>query len=253
MADVPEDLEAVAYHAILAEVGLQPAPGYVAAPFERTSAVPEILDRARRCAREHAALGLTEVFVAGDMVPHRKARPAVGAGSDRGTLAAFTQNLGRAADVMAAEGVLACLHPHVGTLVETEDETRFVLDNTDPDTVRFGPDTGHLYWAGVDPAAIIADYAARVGAVHLKDVHRSVAVRSVAGGASYDAATRVRNLWTEPGHGDVDLPGVITALPEFTGWWVVEVDVPDRKTPEQSAASSAAWVADHIADRGVPR
>ena len=247
MADVPEGLSAVEYQALLSEQGLRPAPGYFAARFEQSQALPTILDRARRCARQHAELGLSEVFVAGDMVAPRLARPAVGTGFDAATLGAFTANLNRVGEAMAAEGVRACLHPHVGSLVETEHETRFVLDNSAPEAVSFGPDTGHLSWAGMDAAAVVADYAARVAAVHLKDVHRPVATRAVADRVSYHEATFDRHLWTEPGRGDVDLTGVLQALPGFTGWWVVEVDVPDRTTPENSAALSAAWVADHLA------
>jgi hypothetical protein len=38
-----------------------------------------------------------------------------------------------------------------------------------------GTVTGHLAWAGVDPAAFMTQYADRIAAVHLKDVHLEMA------------------------------------------------------------------------------
>ncbi|MEV4018691.1 hypothetical protein AB0J35_50180 [Nonomuraea angiospora] len=46
-------------------------------------------------------------------------------------------------------------------------ETRAVLDAIAPELLSFGPDTGHLHWAGADPAELITRYRDRVGAAHL--------------------------------------------------------------------------------------
>ena len=42
------------------------------------------------------------------------------------------------------------------------------------DLLLFGPDTGHLAWAGADPADIIERHLHRVGAVHLKDLRTTI-------------------------------------------------------------------------------
>jgi inosose dehydratase len=139
--------------------------------------------------------------------------------------------------------VTPCFHPHVGSWIETEHEVRAMLDSVDASVLSFGPDTGHLFWAGMNPAAMIADYAPRVGAVHLKDVHRPAAVRAREQGDDYMGATVTRHVWTEPGRGDVDFRAVFAALPSsYDGWFVVEVDVPDLPTKEESTAQSARWV-----------
>jgi hypothetical protein len=39
---------------------------------------------------------------------------------------------------------------------------------------------------------------------------------------------------------------VLTALEEFTGWYVVEVDVPDQPSARESANVSAAWIRLHF-------
>jgi inosose dehydratase len=89
-------------------------------------------------------------------------------------------------------------------------------------------------------------YAERVGAVHVKDVHLEVVTRSIEDRIDYREATFGRHLWTEPGRGDVDLTGVIDVLGDFEGWWIVEVDVPDRLGPAQSASFCADWAAEHL-------
>jgi inosose dehydratase len=38
-----------------------------------------------------------------------------------------------------------------------------------------GTVAGHLAWAGIDPAASMTQYADRIAAVHLKDVHLEMA------------------------------------------------------------------------------
>ena len=95
----------------------------------------------------------------------------------------------------------------------------------------------------MDPAAVIAGYAQRVRAVHLKDVHRQAATRAREQGDDYLGATVTEHVWTEPGRGDVDLRAVFAALPSsYQGWFVVEVDVPDLPTKEESTAQSARWI-----------
>ncbi|MET7339598.1 sugar phosphate isomerase/epimerase [Nonomuraea sp. NPDC005650] len=246
-ADVPEGMSATAYLALLDEYGLAPAPGYFQGTYESPEAMPGLLEHARRHAGTQAALGMTEVFIASALTPERLAAPATGAAYDAGRLATLIENLATTCAAITAEGLRPCLHPHVGTWIETERETRAVLDAIAPDLLSFGPDTGHLHWAGADPAELITHYRDRVGAAHLKDVHTAVARQAREAGADYREATVARHLWTEPGHGDVDLEGALAALPEgFGGWLVIEVDVPDHGTPKDSALLSRQWVTTHL-------
>ncbi|WP_433519235.1 sugar phosphate isomerase/epimerase family protein [Nonomuraea sp. CA-143628] len=250
-ADVPEGMPPAAYRALLEEYGLASAPGYFQGSYESPDALPDILERARRHAGTQAALGMTEVFIASALTPERIATPAVGAAYDPGRLDTIIENLARACEVITAEGLRPCVHPHVGTWIETEVETRAVLDAIDPGLLSFGPDTGHLHWAGADPVELITHYRERVGAAHIKDVHTAVARQAREAGADYWQATVARHLWTEPGQGDVDLDGTLGALPaDFGGWLVVEVDVPDHGTPKDSAVLSHQWVTTHL---GVTR
>jgi inosose dehydratase len=243
-SEIPDGMAIGDYRQLLDDTGLTPAPGYFQAPFHEPAATASTLEEAKRAAAQHAALGLTHIFIASTLTPQRSAVPAQGAAYDDGRLATIVDNLGAAAAVMVAEGVTPCLHQHVGSWIETEHETTAVLDGIEPGLLLFGPDTGHLTWAGADPVALIVDRRERVGAVHLKDVRQSVAKGVLADGADYRQAV-ARHLWTEPGRGDVDFEALLAALTGFDGWYVIEVDLADQPTPKDTAAVSARWVADH--------
>jgi len=95
----------------------------------------------------------------------------------------------------------------------------------------------------IEAARRQAGVQAELGAVHLKDVHRQAATRAREQGDDYLGATVTEHVWTEPGRGDVDLRAVFAALPSsYQGWFVVEVDVPDLPTKEESTAQSARWI-----------
>ena len=210
--------------------------------------IEQIVDSAKRHAAMQAELGNTEVFIAAGFGGIRAERPAVGAGADPATLAKVIDGLGAAAAAITAEGVRPMLHPHVATAIEVEDEVHRVLREIEESILGFGPDTGHLTWAGMDPVKIMSQYADRIGAMHLKDVHADQVSASLAAGASYQESTREKfTVWTEPGRGDIDLLGALETLPDsFSGWIVVEVDVPEAPTNLASTQISAEWITKHI-------
>lgn len=236
------------YRALLAEYGLRPAPGYFSALFHETP-TGEIVDAAKQRAAVQAELGNSEMFIASALDQPRKQRPAVGADFDAAVLEQVIDGLGAAAGAMTAEGVRPVLHPHVGSRIEVEDEVHAALGGIEDSILGFGPDTGHLTWAGMDAVAIMTQYADRIGAMHLKDVHVEQARAAKAAAANYDDSTRSDQftVWTEPGRGDIDLGGAIATLPAgFAGWIVVEVDVPEAPTNLESTQISAAWIAQHL-------
>ena len=241
-ADLPPGLDASGYRALLAEYDLAPAPGYFSADFH-TASPRQLAESAKKHAAVQAELGNTEVFLAAGLTADRIAHPAIGYGGDA-QLQRVIDGIGVAAEAISAAGVTPALHPHVGSPVETEPEIRAVLDAVPASVLSFGPDTGHLAWAGVSPAALMSEYADRIAAVHLKDVHLNQADAAKRADAGYFQATVTDFVvWTEPGRGDVDLLAAIRALPQtFTGWLVVEVDVPEADTNLASTELSARWI-----------
>ncbi|MGE4548215.1 MAG: TIM barrel protein, partial [Intestinibacillus sp.] len=52
-------------------------------------------------------------------------------------------------------GIRACFHHHMGTAVQTVEETIRLMENTDPKYVFLCFDTGHFTFAGEDPVAVL--------------------------------------------------------------------------------------------------
>jgi len=243
-AEVPAGWTIESYRDVLEEVGLRPAPGYLVVGSGDGVGEAEILERAAAAARVHAELGLDDILVGAGMSKDatRVQHPARGYAADPARLDRMIDLLGRVGEVTRAEGVRAAVHPHVGTVVETDAEARAVLDAVDAATLGFGPDTGHLAWAGADVAQLIRDYGSRVTGMHVKDCRLSVARRARELDLTYQQ-TVMEGLWAEPGRGELELEGIIASLPdEFAGWLIVEVDRPDIPDPFESARASASWM-----------
>lgn len=140
--------------------------------------------------------------------------------------------------VMDEAGIRTVFHQHIGTLVETMDEARRLLDTTDSSILGLCLDTGHwTFGAGGDPAVAARELRDRVWHVHFKDCAPTVIQDSREQG--WDGPTSVgHGVFCELGQGCVDFPGVLAALDEigYHGWIVVEQDVlPGMGTPLESA------------------
>jgi inosose dehydratase len=243
--DVPEDTPVRDYVTLLSDHGLAPAPAYLPVPLDDDGRCADgVLDRARRAAAVHAQAGLTGMFLGCGMArdaPRVAEQPARGFDFSQQRLDRVVEAVAAVASVMCAEGVRPALHPHVGTWVETEAETRHVLDSVDEGELAFGPDTGHLAWAGADLATLFADYRNRINHVHVKDISLAAASRGHAESLSYQQ-TVLAGVWREPGRGDVDLETVLDVLgPGFEGWLVCEVDRPSLRSAEESISACGRW------------
>ncbi len=132
-------------------------------------------------------------------------------------------NLDALAERAAARGLLAVVHPHMGTLVESAQDVQRVLDGA---RIGLCIDTGHLVAAGADPVAIAVANPQRVAHVHLKDVDAAQAARVVAGDLTFSDAV-AEGLWRPLGEGSVDVRAMIDALEGagYQGWYVLEQDL----------------------------
>ncbi|GAB3260626.1 sugar phosphate isomerase/epimerase family protein [Kineosporia babensis] len=239
----PGDMEVSAYGALFAQHGMAPAPGYFSGSFQDASQHAALVEGIKRHAEAHAHFGLDQAFIAADLTPQRIAAPAVGAEENTEASAVIAEGMALAAEAAASIGVHYGLHPHVGSLVEVESEVRAVLDRSAGSALGFGPDTGHLAWAGADPVAVIGDYADRVVAIHVKDVDPAARLEAIKAGDDYMAATQQRHVWTEPGRGQIDFGAVLAALPEqWNGWTVVEVDVPNLPSRLESSTFALEYL-----------
>jgi inosose dehydratase len=167
--------------------------------------------------------------------------------------ATLLTNLDRLAAAAADRGVLAVLHPHVGTMVETRSDVDHVLDGSQ---IKLCLDTGHLLIGGTDPLQLAREVPGRIAHAHLKDVDATLAARVQAGELTYTEAVR-DGMYTPLGDGDVDIAGIVTALRGngFDGWFVMEQDTilddePVGDGPVQDVRASVAYLTD--VSGGVP-
>ena len=139
-----------------------------------------------------------------------------------GDFAALARGLDRAARIAAAAGLEASYHPHLGTLVETEDALERLFALTD---IPFCPDTAHLAAGGADPAALVRRYGDRLSHVHLKDLDRAT------------------GSFLPLGDGDVDLAEVLRAVASagYDRWLMVELDSYPGD-PGEAAQRSRRWL-----------
>lgn len=125
---------------------------------------------------------------------------------------------------LGARGLHLAYHHHMGTVIETEAEVDRLMASTGPE-VGLLLDTGHLAFAGGDPAAAARRHAARVVHVHCKDIRAAVLAEAKARDLPFLEAV-LAGVFTVPGDGCVDYPAVLApiAAAGYAGWLVVEAE-----------------------------
>jgi inosose dehydratase len=158
---------------------------------------------------------------------------------------AFADGAHRVAQaVKRATGLRTVVHHHIGTWIETPEETARLLEMTDPDLLGLCFDTGHYRYGGGNPLTGLRRHADRIWHVHFKDQDPAVADRARAEGLDGVMAVGL-GLFCELGQGDVDFPAVLAQLRAlgYAGWIVVEQDVlPGMGSPKASAARNRAYL-----------
>ncbi|XVU23313.1 sugar phosphate isomerase/epimerase family protein [Actinoplanes sp. CA-054009] len=246
-ADVPDDMTADTYRDWIAGYGLRPSLSLFNSPFDETVTLAGEIEKAKRFAATQVALGLDRTMVSSMARPERLEHPAVGAGFDASRLGRAIEMCGEICRVLAAEGLRPLHHSHVGGVFETEHDITSLLDDLGPGVIGFGPDTGHLRWAGIDPAPFIRRYADRLGGIHIKDCFPDLLGDRT---RSYREATASKRLWAEPGLGVVDFDAVLAAIPaSYDGDFMIEVDEPSIDSKRESHRMSFEWARKALSSR----
>jgi len=159
--------------------------------------------------------------------------------------ARLVANLDRLAAVVADRGLLAVLHPHVGTIVETRADVDRVLQGS---SIKLCLDTGHLMIGGTDPLELAKAVPNRIAHTHLKDVDAALAAKVQSGELTYTEAVKA-GMYTPLGTGDVDVAGIVSVLRDngFDGWFVLEQDTildgePTGEGPVRDVVASVAYL-----------
>jgi len=137
-------------------------------------------------------------------------------------------------------GMVAGVHPHTGTLVETEAEIAAVLNALDPAYCGFAPDTAQINKGGGDALSTMKRFKHLLRHVHFKDY---------AGGP-----TGVYADYSPIGHGVMDMGAILDFLEElnFEGSIMVELDWGGENPPRparEAAMMSRTYLDKLLGDR----
>jgi inosose dehydratase len=157
----------------------------------------------------------------------------------------FAKGANRVARAVQREtGLRTVFHHHIGTWVETPEETARFLRMTDPEVLGLVLDTGHYRFGGGDPLVGLQKHADRIWHVHFKDHAPKIADQSRR--EDWNAIQSVEHgVFCELGQGNIDFPAILTRLKElnYQGWIVVEQDVlPGMGIPLASAQRNRAYL-----------
>jgi inosose dehydratase len=124
--------------------------------------------------------------------------------------------------LIAGKGMRLAVHPHVGTLIERDQEVQRLVADT---AVGWCLDSGHMLIGGTDAVKFVRRHGDRVVHVHLKDVDATIAARVRGGKLSLVEATQ-QGLFRPLGHGDARIREVLRSLDEvgYERWLVLEQD-----------------------------
>jgi inosose dehydratase len=220
----------------LAEFGLVFVGGWYSTELLRRSAREEF-----EAAKSHIAMtkgtGADIVIVAetsnaihGDRSKPLSERPRL----DKGDWAGYGAKMTEFANRLADEGLKACYHHHMGTIVQSERDIDALMAHT-KSPLHLLLDTGHARWGGSDPARLARAYRSRIGHVHCKDVREAKMRESNAGDLSFIDSILGRGVelgvYTVPGDGMIDYAAVFKELPGYSGWVVLEAEQDPKKAP----------------------
>ncbi|MCK5672737.1 MAG: myo-inosose-2 dehydratase [Spirochaetales bacterium] len=137
----------------------------------------------------------------------------------------LTSGMDHLGKIAREEGMKLAFHHHMGTSVQTIEETERFLNDTNSDYVHLLYDSGHFAFSEEDPVAALKKFISRVGHVHLKDLRTDVFKVVKKADSSFLDAVR-GGVFTVPGDGCIDFPAIFTILEEnnYEGWMVVEAE-----------------------------
>lgn len=133
-------------------------------------------------------------------------------------------------------GIRATIHPHAGGYIEFEDEIARLAADIPQEVAGFCLDTGHTWYAGMDPAETLRTYADRLDYIHFKDIDKAVFDRVMGEHIRFFEACG-QGVMCPIGNGCIDYPAIRTLLDElgYEGFITVE----QERDPRNAGGSLA--------------
>lgn len=147
-------------------------------------------------------------------------------------------------------GLKLSFHHHMGTIVQSMEETDRFLENTDDRYVFLNYDCGHFTFSGDDPVIAFKKYLPRTAHIHLKDVRPHILKQVHKENWSFLKAVE-SGVFTVPGDDDgcVDFNSLFKILEasSYEGWIVVEAEQnPAKANPFQYALKARNFLREHV-------
>lgn len=162
---------------------------------------------------------------------------------------AMMETIRQASSICLDHGITPTLHAHTGTFLEYKDELDRAMQELDENLVSLCIDTGHCYYAGMQPQDVIRQYADRVKYLHFKDINPNIHQRVTRDSIDFYRAIS-EGIFCPLGQGGVDFGAVRRALIEvgYQGWVTVEQDMDPAvdSDPLRNAINSREFIEQQI-------
>ena len=153
--------------------------------------------------------------------------------------------------MMIDENMPLAYHHHMGTVIETEKETKRLIESTN-DTVKLLIDTGHMLFAQGSSINLLNDFSERLIHVHCKDIRKEILDKSLKSDSTFRQAF-LDGAFTVPGDGCIDYKPFLKILKEknYSGWLVVEAEQdPSKANPFEYAKIGYKYLSKAAMDCG---
>jgi inosose dehydratase len=156
---------------------------------------------------------------------------------DEDTFKRYGERLTAFGQHLLKHGVRLAYHHHMGAYVESPEDIDRVMAYTG-DEVGLLFDSGHAYFGGGDPLAILNRHIHRVCHVHCKDVRPAIVQHARNRQWSFLEAV-LNGVFTVPGDGGIDFAAIVATLRThgYQGWLVVEAEQDPAVAPSYAYAS----------------
>lgn len=158
------------------------------------------------------------------------------------------KGLNKYGEIAKKYGIKVAYHHHMGTGIQTKEETDRLMANTDPDLVGLLYDTGHIYVSDGDYLSLLKDHIDRIVHVHFKDVRKKQEDDSRNRKLTFQQAF-LNGMFTVPGDGDLDFKPVIDELVKnnYKGWIIVEAEQdPAKQNPLEMAQIAHKYIQNEL-------
>ena len=163
----------------------------------------------------------------------------------------YGDNLTAFAKFTLSHGVRLAYHHHMGAYVESPEDVDQLMAHTG-DEVGLLFDSGHTYFGGGDPLAVLDRHIGRICHVHCKDVRPGV-VRLARNRHWTFLESVLNGAFTVPGDGVIDFAAITDRLKThgYTGWLVVEAEQDPSVAPSYAFAKKGYDTLRNLLDRAT--